>query len=112
MNDMQREVYEAKEARRDYPHPRIQALFDTLDSIHDAINKAYVKEHQALDDRSIPEADRYADLQKTAWQEVYRIEVRIHEALQWFEMLQEDSEEIDLHEGIMQVLREDFDEYE
>lgn len=85
MNQEQQEVYEALGARSLYPQPRMQALFDTLSVYKSTIDELYLKEHAALDDGDRVEADRCRDLMNTVWEAVYKIEIRIHEALQWIE---------------------------
>ena len=83
MTDYQEEVYAALAARDLYPQPRMQAMFNSLVAYQNTINELFHKEHEALDDGDVPEADRYRDLSAAVWKEVYKLEIRIHEALQW-----------------------------
>ena len=83
MTDHQEEVYAALAVRDLYPQPRMQAMFNALTAHQNTINELFHKEHEALDDGDIDEADRYRDLGAAIWQEVYKLEIRIHEALQW-----------------------------
>lgn len=83
MTDQQKQVYEAMSARELYPQPRMQAMFNSLRAYQNTINELYIKEHEALDDGDVPEADRYRDLSAAVWEQVYKLEIRIHEALQW-----------------------------
>ena len=83
MTDYQQDVYEAMSARELYPQPRMQAMFNSLAAYQNTIDELYIKEHAALDDGDVSEADRYHDLSAAVWEEVYKLEIRIHEALQW-----------------------------
>lgn len=83
MTDYQQDVYEALAAREQYPQPRMQAMFNTLTAYQNTIDQLYMYEHAALDDGDVPEADRYRDLSAAVWEQVYKLEIRIHEALQW-----------------------------
>ena len=83
MTDYQQDVYEALAAREQYPQPRLQAMFNSLTAYQNTIHELFLKEHAALDDGDIDEADRIRDLSRKVWKEVYRLEIRIHEALQW-----------------------------
>lgn len=83
MTDFQQDVYEALAARERYPQSRLQAMFNSLRAHHNTIDELYIKEHEALDDGDVDEADRIRDLSGKIWDEVYNLEIRIHEALQW-----------------------------
>lgn len=83
MTDYQQDVYEAMSARERYPQPRMQAMFNSLRAHLNTIDELYIKEHAALDDGDVPEADRIRDLSENIWGEIYDLEIRIHEALQW-----------------------------
>ena len=83
MTEAQQEVYATIATRDLYPQPRLQALFDALQERRDAEHELYLKEHAALDDRDITEADRICDLRDDIWKEIGWLEIRIHEALKW-----------------------------